>query len=155
MKASLVLIGAALIWCVGVLAADTTADGYGSVKGAGLNVADIEKSTRFYTEVFGLKIVRQIPSGPIKDATEVVLSANGVFDLKDTSLLVLFHLANQSLPEGRTAFGRILSITSNADAVASRARAAGYAAIKSAKEASVTMITDPDGYQIELIQPPT
>lgn len=147
-------MGMMVLCSAGALAADVPDSGFGSVKGTFLNVVDMEKSAKFYTEVFGLKIARSVPEGQIKGAKEVVLSQSGVFDLKDTPLLVLFHRDDKPLPPGRTAFGRIISVSTNADALAARAKAAGYSAVKSAKEKSVTMVTDPDGYQIELIQQP-
>jgi lactoylglutathione lyase len=116
--------------------------------GAGINVSDIDRSIKFYTQVIGLKVALQTPS---KDGQrEVALSLDG--SLMNGTVLVLAHLDDKPLPQGHESFGRIITNATSAAAVAERAKALGYA-VKQMAGTPVVFITDPDGYGVEVYQP--
>ena len=114
--------------------------------GIGLNVADVERSKQFYTEVLGFKVAARVPAqGP---AQEYLLGLTG--DLRADTLVVVRK--GEALP-GATSFGRIVLVVPDGAALAQRAVAAGRPAPKVAH--GTNFITDPDGYTIELYQRPT
>lgn len=113
--------------------------------GVGLNVADVERSRQFYTEVLGFKVAARVPAqGP---AQEYLLGLTG--DLRADTLIVVRKGAPQP---GAASFGRIVLVVPDGAALAKRAVAAGRPAPKVAH--GTNFITDPDGYSIELYQRP-
>jgi lactoylglutathione lyase len=113
--------------------------------GVGLNVADLERSKQFYTEVLGFKVAARVPAqGP---AQEYLLGLTG--DLRADTLIVIRK--GEALP-GATSFGRIVLVVPDGAALAQRAVAAGRPAPKVAH--GTNFVTDPDGYTIELYQRP-
>lgn len=113
--------------------------------GVGLNVADVERSKQFYTDVLGFKVAARVPAqGP---AQEYLLGLTG--DLRADTLIVVRKGEPQP---GATSFGRIVLVVPDGAALAKRAVAAGRPAPKVAH--GTNFITDPDGYSIELYQRP-
>lgn len=114
--------------------------------GVGLNVADLERSKAFYTEVLGFKVAGRYPAqGEIK---EYLLGLTG--DIRADTLVVL----TKGKPvAGATSFGRVILVAPNARALAERAAAAGFPPPKIVD--GTNFIRDPDGYMIELYQRPT
>ncbi len=148
---------AAFVAAAGVNAADTPAAsdmakviGLG---GIGLAVSDIDRSTKFYTEILGLKVAYIVPDQ--KDPKngkplEVVFSTSGKLEPP----LVVVTRAGKALDPGKVQFGRVLTSVPNAaagDAIIARAKAAGYKMgglmVEGEKH---EMLADPDGYAIEL-----
>jgi catechol 2,3-dioxygenase-like lactoylglutathione lyase family enzyme len=152
MKPIFLVLGAVLLCGSLGFAAESPTREVDYLKGLGINVTDTERSTKFYTETFGLKVAAVVPQGPIKDAKEVVLTVSGEFDFKGTPTLSLTHMSSEPLPAGRTAYGRMVIFSSNAEAIATRARAAGAKVRQTTKNS--LFVTDPDGYEIEIYQPP-
>jgi lactoylglutathione lyase len=146
----------ALLLCGSVCFAAEPADQlYGMVKGTRINVTDLEKSVQFYTKVMGLKICSTVPDGPIQSAMEVLVCETGVFDLKGTPVVVLFkYKGDKPLPEDKSAFGYLVSLAPDLDALAARATAAGFKSTKLGQARDHLVISDPDGYQIMIVQPP-
>jgi catechol 2,3-dioxygenase-like lactoylglutathione lyase family enzyme len=113
--------------------------------GVGLNVADLERSMRFYTEVLGFKVAARVPAqGP---AQEYLLGLTG--NLRADTLIVLRKGAIQP---GATSFGRIILVAPDGAALAQRVVAAGYAPPRVLH--GTNFVADPDGYVIELYQRP-
>lgn len=123
------------------------------VGGVGLNVADIERSAKFYTGILGLKVAMRVPAqGPTR---ELVLSASG--KVGEDTMVVLAKLDDKPLTPGRQGYGRIITNPDDAMAIVRRAEAAGHKAhIHPTGPGGpiVAMIEDPDGYLVELYQRP-
>ena len=79
--------------------------------GVALNVEDIARSEKFYNEVFGLERNFEIESQG--SLIEIGLGRPG-----GGMVFVLAHFNDDPLPEGRTAYGRIVVNVSDAKAVA-------------------------------------
>jgi hypothetical protein len=89
-------------------------------------VSNIEKSMKFYTDVFDLKVGLVVPAGAVpRDAREIVLTKNGQFDFKTTPASILVHTNDKPLPEDSVACKRIVVTTSNVNTVDAHAKAAG------------------------------
>ena len=86
-----------------------------SVTGAGINVSDLARSEKFYTEVFGLQRVFRYP--PEGELLEVGLASPGQPGMS----IILAHFNDDPLPEGLSAYGRLIITTNDAAALAKRA----------------------------------
>lgn len=116
------------------------------VSGLGLRVSDIERSMKFYTEVLGLKVDSKV-AGKDGKVVEYLLGMTG--DTKADTLIVLGQ--GEVAPDAKK-FGRIVIVVPDGRKMAERIAAAGY---KPAKIVDGTnIVTDPDGYTIELYQRP-
>jgi catechol 2,3-dioxygenase-like lactoylglutathione lyase family enzyme len=136
-------------------AADVPSPPVNHFRGMGINVANMETSIKFYTSVFGFKVAKVFPENAAqKDGREVVLNMTGQFALNDTqsTSIVLAHLNDNPLPEGRTAYGRMVMVTSDAEAITARAESLGGKVTKG-RDPRLIFVTDPDGYRIEVFQP--
>jgi catechol 2,3-dioxygenase-like lactoylglutathione lyase family enzyme len=121
------------------------------IGGVGLNISDVERSKKFYTEVLTMKVAMTVPVGD--KGSEVVLSLSG--DLTSGQpFIVLAHLVGKPPGPGKEGFGRVIINTDDAAAIAKRATDGGYkvAKLDSAQMGNrvVYFISDPDGYQIEV-----
>ena len=105
------------------------------VAGVGINVADLDRSARFYTEVLGLKEIMRVPSA--EHPVEVVLSLTG--QLTDT-LVVLAKLNDEPLAAGRADFGRIIMNVNDARAVIARAAHAGAKVVDHSQGTTVRVL---------------
>jgi len=115
------------------------------VSGLGIKVSDLERSKSFYTEVLGLKVGARVPAQG--EAVEYLLGLTG--DIRADTLIVI---RKGEVKPGMTEFGNIVIVVPNGRAMAERVAAAGY---KPAKIVDGTnIVTDPDGYKIELYQRP-
>ena len=92
-----------------------------SFSGVGINVADLARSEKFYTEVFGLTRIMRFP--PEGELLEVILSGPGQ---AGGMILALARFNDDPLPDGKTAYGRIIVTAPDARAVLKRMAAAGY-----------------------------
>ena len=116
--------------------------------GVGINVADLARAEEFYTTVFGLERTFQFP--PDGDPIEVGLARPGA-----GMTLVLARLTDEPLPAGKSAYGRIIINTSDARALAERAIAVGSKPLRDIELPGGTIVlfmSDPDGYDFELVQ---
>lgn len=129
--------------------------------GAAINVSDLEKSLRFYRDTLGMRVLMQFtpPGAPAragqKPPPDTVLSAgNGPAD----AMLMLLSDRNPAGPRaiGHVfGFARVVLRYANLDALAARLRENGFAPgeIHKAHDAfRVMMLTDPDGYTVEIIE---
>ena len=118
-----------------------------------INVADLERSEKYYAEVLGFTRAWQYPPDS-DDPIEIGLVAPG-----GGAGLALAHLNDDPLPEGKGRYGRIIVNTANAKALAKRAEAAGstlrHVTIPGDNPPTIIFFRDPDGYEIELYQAPS
>jgi predicted enzyme related to lactoylglutathione lyase len=147
------LLAAALVGItVGVSAvaaeAQTSTISLGSVA---LNVADIARAEKFYSEVFGLVRTFQYP--PQGDPIEIGL---GRPDQPGGMGLLLAHFNDDPLPAGKSTYGRIIINSSDARGLAERAVAAGAKMLRDVGQPGgpvILFLSDLDGYEFELYQP--
>ena len=113
--------------------------------GVGLNVSDLERSKAFYTEVLGMKVDARVPREG--KAVEYLLGMTG--NLQADTLIVL---RQGEVKPGAAGFGRIVLVVPNGRKMAERVAAAGYPVPRIVD--GTNLVTDPDGYRIELYQRP-
>lgn len=113
--------------------------------GVGLKVSDLERSKAFYTEVLGLKVDARVPTQG--KAVEYLLGMTG--NLQADTLIVL---RQGEVKPGATSFGRIVLVVPNGRKMAERVAAAGYPPARIVD--GTNLVSDPDGYRIELYQRP-
>ena len=150
MSKSRVLSAVALLTAIAVIPAQA-ADLPLRVGGVGLNVSNMEKSLKFYTEAVGLKVALKVPAqGPAK---EIALTVSG--DLTSGGALVV--LANIGTPPkpGHETFGRVIINSPETAAIAKRTTDLGYKAIQmgagmAPKGPPAYFLVDPDGNKVEL-----
>ena len=149
------LAGAILVAGSGPAAAQAPADkpppSAGFI-GVGINVSDLARSEEFYTEIFGLQRTFRFP--PEGDLMEVGLAFP---DRPGGMTLLLARLNDDPLPEGKSAYGRIVFNTDDARALADRMIAAGSKLLSDVGPPGgpvILFLSDPDGYQVELFQAP-
>ena len=115
-----------------------------------INVADLDRSEKYYRDVLGFARVWQYP--PESDnPIEIGLAAPG-----GGAGLVLARLSDEPLPEGKGRYGRVIVNTANAKTLAAKAEAAGsevrFVTIPGDNPPTIAFFRDPDGYEIELYQ---
>ena len=118
-----------------------------------INVADLERSEKYYGEVLGFTRAWTYPPDG-SDPLEIGLVAPG-----GGAGLILARLNNDPLPEGKGRYGRIVVNTAQAKALAKKAEAAGselrWVTIPGDNPPTIVFFRDPDGYEIELYQAPS
>lgn len=117
-----------------------------------LRVGDLQRSIQFYTEVLGMKLLRQkdYPDG------EFTLAFIGYGDESDNTVIELTYNWGVDRYEIGSAFGHIAIEVDDVYAAADAIKQRGGKIIRDAgpMNAGTTIIAfveDPDGYQIELI----
>ena len=119
-----------------------------------LNVADAERSIRFYRELFGMEAIHDYegPIGPHPRGRQVVLSTPGAEDL-----IAITQIPGEPVgPAGMSHFGFTLMSNDDVEAATAEAERLG-GAVKRRGSAEVdgiverfAYVADPDGYVIEL-----
>ena len=149
-----VLVGLTLTFSVATANAQSSADAPAapdiSFSATALNVADLARSEKFYSEVFGLERTFQFPQEG--DPIEIGLGRPGQAGGMG---FLLAHFNDDPLPDGRTAYGRIVVNVTDAKAIAKRATDRGSTISQDLETpwgAKLIIFDDPDGYQIELYQ---
>ncbi len=122
--------------------------------GVGINVDNLERSEKFYSEVFNLQRTFQFPSsgGPI---IEVGLGNRD----GEGAQVILAHFSDDPLPEGKSSYGRFVFRVKDADAIAERAESFGstlreVGLPRGPGKPIIIFFDDPDGYDVELYQAP-
>ena len=115
-----------------------------------INVTDLERSERFYTDIIGLKVQTrtQIPG-----VDEIVLAA----DNGGGRLQLAHHLERSGPIDHGTALWKIYMNVDDCAEVHDRAVAAGFESTMAPQRldrwpVTVAFVLDPDGYSIELLQ---
>ena len=115
-----------------------------------INVTDLARSVRFYTEIIGLKVQSrtQIPG-----VDEIVLAA----DVGGGRLQLAKWLERSGPIEHGTALWKIYMTVDDCQDVHDRAVAAGFTSTMAPQRldrwpVTVAFVLDPDGYSVELLQ---
>jgi len=118
-----------------------------------LRVGDLAQSIAFYTEVLGMRLLRQhdYPEG------RFTLAFLGYGDEASHTVLELTHNWDTSSYELGTGYGHIALAVPDAAAACAEIRARGGRVVREAgpmKHGStvIAFVEDPDGYKIELIE---
>jgi lactoylglutathione lyase len=118
-----------------------------------LRVGDLTQSIAFYTEVLGMRLLRQhdYPEG------RFTLAFLGYGDEASHTVLELTHNWDTSSYELGTGYGHIALAVPDAAAACAEIRALGGRVVREAgpmKHGStvIAFVEDPDGYKIELIE---
>ena len=121
-----------------------------------IRVRDLEKSLKFYTDLLGMKVLRQrdYPSG------KFTLAFVGYGEETDHTVIELTHNWEQAEPyQLGTAFGHLAIGVPDVYKACDRLAAAGVKIPRPAGPMAhggsvIAFIEDPDGYRIELVQRP-
>jgi len=127
-----------------------------------INVANLEKSTDFYTRVLGLKLTGKVDNARI---AEVVLTRTGGSEVgASEQALVLYYDKQRKEPLALgTDFNNLLFVFPDLNPVLAKLDAEGYkttgerklkplTSVTFAKSVMIVMSKDPDGRTIELVQ---
>lgn len=118
------------------------------LKGVKFTVSDIQASTRIYAEVLGLKVARSIASGPRGKVSSVIMTLDGTFEITGAPWLVL-KLRDPTSSHDRSAFGQLLVIAADMQALMDRARKDRLSVRQF--EHGIVVISDPDGNEVEAL----
>ncbi len=117
-----------------------------------LRVTDLEQSLQFYTQVLGMKLLRQ------KDYPEgrFTLAFVGFGDEQSEAVLELTHNWDTKQYELGTAYGHIALEVEDVYSACEKIRAAGGKIVREAgpmkhSTTILAFVEDPDGYKIELL----
>lgn len=118
-----------------------------------LRVGDLKRSIKFYTEILGMKVLRQedYPDG------KFTLAFVGYGRESETTVLELTHNWDTPSYELGKGFGHIAVEVENAYQACEAVKAAGGKVVREAGPMNhgttvIAFIEDPDGYKIEFIQ---
>lgn len=118
-----------------------------------LRVGNLQRSIDFYTQVIGMKLLRQKEN----PAYKYTLAFLGFADQPEQAEIELTYNWGVASYELGTAFGHIALGVPNAQAACEKIRAAGGKVTREAGPVKggstvIAFVTDPDGYKIELIE---
>lgn len=118
-----------------------------------LRVGNLERSVRFYTEVLGMKLIRE----SVNEAYQYSLAFVGYGDEKDGAVLELTYNWGVESYELGTAFGHIALEVDNVYTACDQIKARGGVVSREpgpvkGGTTEIAFVKDPDGYAIELIQ---
>ena len=119
-----------------------------------IRVGNLERSIQFYTEVLGMKLLRQkdYPDG------RFTLAFVGYGDEDSNSVIELTHNWDTVSYDLGSGFGHLAIEVGDVYAAAEKIRAQGGKIIRepgpmNAGTTIIAFVEDPDGYQIELLAP--
>ncbi len=118
-----------------------------------LRVGDLERSIRFYTEVLGMRLLRQrdVPS------QQYTLAFVGYADESEAAALELTYNYGVERYDLGTAYGHVAIEVEDAAAACAAVKARGGNVTREAGPVKggttvIAFVQDPDGYKIELIE---
>lgn len=119
-----------------------------------IRVGNLEKSIKFYTEILGMKLLRQkdYPDG------KFTLAFVGYGDETDNSVIELTYNWDTDAYDMGNGFGHLAIEVDDVYAAAEKIREQGGKIIRepgpmNAGTTIIAFVEDPDGYQIELLAP--
>jgi lactoylglutathione lyase len=119
-----------------------------------IRVGNLEKSINFYTEILGMKLLRQkdYPDG------KFTLAFVGYGNEQDHSVIELTYNWDTDCYDPGSGFGHLAIEVDDVYAAAEKIRAQGGKIIRepgpmNAGTTIIAFVEDPDGYQIELLAP--
>jgi len=119
-----------------------------------IRVGNLEKSINFYTEILGMKLLRQkdYPDG------KFTLAFVGYGDEQHHSVIELTYNWDTDAYDLGSGFGHLAIEVDDVHAAAEKIRARGGKIIRepgpmNAGTTIIAFVEDPDGYQIELLAP--
>lgn len=152
----------ALVVLAGVISGGAFAQEVPKFFSTKINVADLEKSTDFYTRVLGLKLTGKVDNARI---SEVVLTRTGGSEVgASEQALVLYYDKQRKEPITLgNDFNNLLFVFPDLAPVLAKLDAEGYkttgerklkplTSVSFAKSVMILMSKDPDGRTIELVQ---
>jgi lactoylglutathione lyase len=118
-----------------------------------LRVGDLERSTRFYTDVLGMRVLRRTD----RPDQKYTLAFVGYDDESQSAVLELTYNYGVDKYDLGTAYGHIAIEVPDAAAACTEVRAKGGNVTREAGPVKggttvIAFVTDPDGYKIELIE---
>lgn len=118
-----------------------------------LRVTNLERTIRFYTDMMGMRLLRQHDNPEYR----YTLAFVGYQDESEGSVLELTYNWDQHEYELGTAYGHIAIAVDNAEDTCQRIRSQGGNVIRDAGPVKggttiIAFVEDPDGYKIELIE---
>ncbi|MEP6655937.1 MAG: lactoylglutathione lyase [Betaproteobacteria bacterium] len=118
-----------------------------------LRVGDLERSTRFYTDVLGMRLLRKTD----RPDQKYTLAFVGYGDENEGAVLELTYNYGVDHYDPGAGFGHIAVEVANAAAACAAVRAKGGTVSREAGAVKggttvIAFVTDPDGYKIELIE---
>lgn len=118
-----------------------------------LRVGDLQRSTRFYTDVLGMRVLRTTD----RPDQKYTLAFVGYDDEQRAAVLELTYNYGVDRYELGTAFGHIAIEVDDVAAACNAVRAKGGTVTREAGPVKggttvIAFVQDPDGYKIELIQ---
>lgn len=121
-----------------------------------LRVGNLARSIKFYTEILGMELLRQkeYPEG------KFTLAFLGYGDEKQHTALELTYNWDTDVYDLGNGFGHLAIEVDDVYQAAEKIRAAGGKIIRepgpmNAGSTLIAFVADPDGYEIELLQPKT
>jgi catechol 2,3-dioxygenase-like lactoylglutathione lyase family enzyme len=131
--------------------------GHDALIGAALYVSDLQRSLKYYRDTLGMRVMMQFnpPGAQDKSRPDTVLSFGG--GPADPMLMLLSdrNATGARKIEHGFGFSRVVLTMADLEGVNARLRASGFApgTIHDAHGTlKVMMLTDPDGYTVEVIQ---
>ncbi len=114
-----------------------------------INVSDMDRAVAFYEGAIGLEITNKIEE---KNFREVILGTDG-----GARIQLAYHFDQDGPIEHSNAFWKHYVYTDDCKGLYERALAGGGASVLAPQvlerwNCTVAMVTDPDGYNLELIQ---
>jgi len=118
-----------------------------------LRVGDLERSTRFYTDVLGMRVLRRTD----RPEQKYTLAFVGYDDESRAAVLELTYNYGVDHYDLGTAYGHIAIEVADVAATCENVRAKGGTVAREAGPVKggttiIAFVQDPDGYKIELIQ---
>jgi len=120
-----------------------------------IRVSDMQQSIDFYTQIIGMHVLRTLDQPEEK----YTLTFMGFGEESETAVLELTYNYGVTAYEAGNAYGHIAISVEDCNTACTEIRKKGGNVTVEAKALSgsnevIAFVTDPDGYQIELIQRP-
>ena len=120
-----------------------------AIAGSAINVTDMDKEVKFYTDVVGLKVVNtmKLPNG-----TETLMGTGA----QGGPILALAQVQGMEPKSGKESYGRVILRVTDNEAMAKAVVAAGGSIDSTAPfgKSTIYFVRDPEGFMLELLSAP-